>query len=137
MTKMRIEDAARAWVDSFNEYPTNMIAKLMNADPDDWQEVTDPGEYGQDRYDAIYDGLPMWGMMWAFSDPCDSDYWMERDGLKALSAAGFRVFYSDEFGYFFGIDGAGYDFYEAHWIPLYKARGLHWHDETADTVAAQ
>lgn len=27
-----------------------------------------------------------------------------------------------------GIDGAGYDFYEAHWIPLYEARGLHWHE---------
>ena len=22
------------------------------------------------------------------------------------------------------IDGAGYDFYEAHWIPLYNKRGL-------------
>ena len=26
------------------------------------------------------------------------------------------------------IDGAGYDFYESHWIPLYKARGLQWHE---------
>ena len=38
----------------------------------------------------------------------------------------------EEFGYFFGIDGAGYDFYEAHWTPLYKARGLHWHDERTE-----
>ena len=22
----------------------------------------------------------------------------------------------------------GYDFYENHWIPLYKARGLQWHE---------
>lgn len=27
-----------------------------------------------------------------------------------------------------GIDGAGYNFYEAHWLPLYNARGLQWHD---------
>lgn len=25
--------------------------------------------------------------------------------------------------------GAGYSFYTEHWIPLYKARGLKWHDK--------
>ena len=35
-------------------------------------------------------------------------------------------------GYFFGIDGAGYSFYEEHWIPLYKARGLQWHKENEE-----
>ena len=39
----------------------------------------------------------------------------------------FRIFEHDDFGYFFGIDDAGYDFYAAHWIPLYKARGVQWH----------
>ena len=37
-----------------------------------------------------------------------------------------------EFGYFFGIDGAGYSFYEKHWIPLYKARGFQWHKENEE-----
>lgn len=37
-----------------------------------------------------------------------------------MSQCGFRIFRSEEFGYFFGIDGAGYDFYEAHWIPLIR-----------------
>ena len=45
-----------------------------------------------------------------------------------MSECGFRIYYSEKYGYFFGIDGAGYDFYEAHWIPLYKARGLKWHE---------
>lgn len=72
--------------------------------------------------------LPMWSTMWQFHDPCDT-YWIEeQNGIEALSQCGFRVYYSEQFGYFFGIDGAGYDFYEAHWIPLYKARGLKWHD---------
>lgn len=76
-----------------------------------------------------YDMLPMWGTMWSFSDSCDN-YWLEEgDGIKALSECGFRVYESEDFGYFFGVDGAGYDFYEAHWIPLYKARGLKWHKE--------
>ena len=49
-----------------------------------------------------------------------------------MSNCGFRIYESEEFGYFFGIDGAGYDFYESHWEPLYKARGLHWHDPQAE-----
>ena len=28
------------------------------------------------------------------------------------------------------MDGCGYDFYLEHWVPLYKARGLKWHDES-------
>lgn len=48
-----------------------------------------------------------------------------------MADCGFRIYESDDFGgYIFGIDGAGYDFYDAHWIPLYKARGLRWHKES-------
>lgn len=72
--------------------------------------------------------LPMLGTMWSFGDRCD-DWWLEEDnGIRAMSDCGFRIYESEEFGFFFGIDGAGYDFYEAHWIPLYRARGLQWHD---------
>lgn len=77
-----------------------------------------------------YGGLPMWGTLWQFGDSAD-DWWLEDgDGIQIMSDCGFRIYENEEFGYFFGIDGAGYDFYEAHWIPLYKARGLQWHDET-------
>jgi len=78
---------------------------------------------------VIYDtDLPMWGTMWSFGDSCD-DWWLEEDdGLRKMSDCGFRIYYSDEYGYYYGIDGAGYDFYEYHWVPLYKARGLQWHD---------
>ena len=76
-----------------------------------------------------YDLLPMWGTMWSFGDSCD-DWWLSNgNGIDMMSACGFRIYEHEEWGYFFGIDGAGYDFYEAHWIPLYKARGLRWHDE--------
>lgn len=83
--------------------------------------------------DSYYTGLPMWGTMWSFGDSCD-DWWLEEgEGIKIMSQCGFRIYEHEEFGYFFGIDGAGYDFYEAHWIPLYKARGLQWHDEMEET----
>lgn len=78
------------------------------------------------------DLLPMWGTMWSFGDSCD-DGWLEiDDGIALMSRCGFRVYESEEFGYFFGIDGAGYSFYDEHWIPLYKARGLKWHDPATE-----
>ena len=49
-----------------------------------------------------------------------------------MSDCGFRVYQHEEWGFFFGIDGAGYDFYSEHWIPLYKRRGLQWHDPAAE-----
>ncbi len=70
--------------------------------------------------------------MWSFSDSCDNWWLEENGGIQAMSECGFRIYYSEEFGYFFGIDGAGYSFYEAHWIPLYQARGLHWDDENEE-----
>ena len=84
-----------------------------------------------DMESEYYGELPMWGTLWQFGDSAD-DWWLEEgDGIRIMSECGFRIYEHEEFGYFFGIDGAGYDFYEAHWIPLYKARGLHWHDEEA------
>lgn len=81
--------------------------------------------------------LPMWGTMWAFGEQLDND-WLDgkycENGLQAMADCGFRIYEQEDYGYIFGIDGAGYDFYEAHWIPLYKARGLHWHKEESDVV---
>ena len=79
-----------------------------------------------------YDVLPMWGTMWSFNDTCDN-YWLDnKAGITLISQCGFRIFKSEEFGYFFGIDGAGYNFYEQHWLPLYDKRGLSWHDPKTD-----
>lgn len=37
------------------------------------------------------------------------------------------AFETDDGDVLLGINGAGYDFYESHWIPLYHALGLEWH----------
>ena len=181
MTKGKtISEAAHDWVREMNSYPQDMIQTLMEAHPDDWNEVTKPrrydrvyildmperdinqddnkstSEYGEitevtstgegDLYAVELDDgviievtdedievqrdgyLPMWGWLWSFGDSCD-DWWMdEDDGIRKMSDAGFRIYEHEEWGYFFGIDGAGYDFYREHWIPAYRARGLKWHD---------
>jgi hypothetical protein len=70
--------------------------------------------------------LPMWERMWMFSHFTDNWWLEELNGLQLMADCGFRIYEIEE-GYIFGIDGAGCDFYEAHWIPLYNARGLRWH----------
>lgn len=91
----------------------------------------DSGEQAQEESDNFevvdHGGLPMWGTLWTFSESFDN-HWLENGGLEKMANCGFRIYEQEDLGYVFGIDGAGYDFYEAHWIPLYKARGLQWHD---------
>ena len=70
--------------------------------------------------------------MWQFGDSSD-DWWLEeQDGIRKMSECGFQIYHHEDWGYFFGIDGCGYSFYDEHWIPLYKARGLKWHNTTTE-----
>lgn len=77
------------------------------------------------EHDSI---MPMWGTMWSFKDICDTEWLKSDEGLQTMSECGFRIYETDN-DYYFGIDGCGFDFYESRWIPLYKARGLKWHDD--------
>ena len=84
-----------------------------------------------DEFELVHEGyLPIWGTVFSFKDNIDNDWLSDRfgeNGLRKMAECGFRVYEQEDFGYIFGIDSAGYSFYDAHWIPLYKARGLHWH----------
>lgn len=119
------------YIDSENEYGeiTEINDDIYSVELNNGEEI----ECVEDDFEVCHDDLlPMWGTMWSFGDNID-DYWLEeKNGLELMSRCGFRIYQSEEFGYFFGIDGAGYDFYEDHWIPLYKARGLHWHKESEE-----
>lgn len=97
----------------------------------DSSKYPDPVTVFEDEFEVQRDdGLPMWGTMWEFKDICDQQ-WLENN-LQAVANCGFRIYESEDYGYLIGIDGAGYDFYEAHFCPLYKARGLHWHEENEE-----
>ncbi len=122
---MTIQEAARKWVGEFNAIPQEVIVKLMNSG-DEIEEITPMTD---EQLEDLEGFLPMWGTMWSFGDALDN-YWLEnKGGLEAMARCGFRVYTQEDYGYIFGIDGAGYDFYEDHWIPLYQERGLHWHEE--------
>lgn len=116
-----------------NEYQTE--AEVLSVDRENETARIDVNEdedvevsiHDLNREDDDY--LPMWGTMWTFGSTME-DYWIEEQGgLEVMADCGFRIYETDELGYLFGIDGAGYSFYEDHWIPLYKARGLKWHRE--------
>lgn len=66
---------------------------------------------------------PMWGTMWEGKDAFGDSWWM-------CVAAGMNVYRIPQMGEFgsevyIGVDGAGYNFYGAHWIPL-RAAAAYW-----------
>lgn len=79
-----------------------------------------------------YTTFPMHPTMWSFGESLDESWLDNEDCLQAMSECGFRIYEHEEFGYVFAIDGGEYDYYERHWIPLYTARGLQWHEEEVD-----
>jgi hypothetical protein len=114
--------------------------EVVRKSPDiaDTYEIAINGDYknpvnvSESDFEVQNDGyLPMWGTMWAFGEQLDND-WITGEfcesGLQAMADCGFRIYEQEDYEYIFGIDGAGYDFYDQHWIPLYKARGLEWHN---------
>lgn len=128
VTPPSIGDRVNVW---FDEYYGDGEIVGYDQDHDTYSIHTDDDTYievSPESMQVLYDDvLPMWGTMWTFGDMMD-DVWLEEDkGLQLMADCGFRIYHQEDFGYIFGIDGAGYDFYEAHWVPLYKARGLRWH----------
>lgn len=58
----------------------------------------------------------------------DTDEESETFGVQMVGETGIMAQTIDD-ELILGINGAGYDFYDSHWIPLYNALGYEWHDE--------
>lgn len=148
MNKLTLDQAVKKWVWEFNAIPLKLIKKAYPNFVDEVEILTTNKECGNcgskdivknedgelycqhcNNDDDVFDmyGLPMWDTVWTFGDSLDND-WI-RKNLDVVADCGIWVYESEELGIFFGIDGAGYDFYEQHWKPLYKARGLKWHSK--------
>ena len=72
----------------------------------------------------------MWGTIFEAKDNTIKD-WILNDYEKIITEAGFTIIDLSrenegeyETGVFLGVNGAGYDFYDQHWIPLYKIFGV-------------
>ena len=67
-----------------------------------------------------------WSTLFAPKDSCDLRWF--RQNADSVARLGFYIFDSEDWDILLGIDAAGFDFYEAFWIPLYRLRGLKWHE---------
>ena len=122
--------------DRVYDYISNAYGEIIDRADDDYTILLDNGDTAvraADDFSVERDStFPMWGTMWAFGNAID-DEWLDGEYLgshvQEMADCGFRIYESEDYGHVFGIDGAGYNFYEAHWIPLYKLRGLKWHKE--------
>ena len=72
----------------------------------------------------------MWSTLFEAKDNTIKD-WILENSDKIINEAGFTIIDLSrenegeyQTGVFLGVNGAGYDFYEAHWIPLYKIFGV-------------
>jgi len=150
---MNEKEACELWVRrDFSMIPVSLIEKAYRDDYYDEIEILAPTledyreEYKKDNDDCVSDcdecgwddeclisyqennpRISMWGWVFVPDDPCDQE-WI-REHASIVAECGFIVYETDEIGVYLGVNGAGYDFYEAHWLPLYRARGLKWHDE--------
>jgi len=137
------------WVErDFSNIPTDLIEKAYKDSYYDEIEILAPTfedfkkEYREENqcevecdecidetcleaYEEENPKIPMWGWVFVPNDPCDQE-WI-RGHADKVAECGFIVYETDEIGVYLGVNGAGYDFYEAHWLPLYRARGLRWH----------
>ena len=125
--------------DRVYSYTFNKSGEVSDLDPDEETATVelDNGTIATCDLDQLerddYARFPMWSTLWSFSCSYDEDW--ARSHLEEMAACGFRLYESEDYGLVFGIDAAGLDFYEAFWIPLYKARGLRWHDEAEEKEA--
>lgn len=118
-------ECARCWIhEDFDDIPERLVLNQVDACEhfEFFGIDCETEEYG--RVDA-----PMWGTYFTPNTRLDAD-WIEANA-REIANLGFTVIYEDGELFGLGIDGAGYDFYEAHWIPLYRLRGFRWHDEGA------
>lgn len=119
--------------DNFEAFPTyDLRCKYESSWFEDWyyeglMDGEDTDEEAEiDTYGMTHE--PMWSTWWIPSAYI-RDWIVEHK--EEVAKCGFTLIFDAEDSELFalGIDGAGYDFYGAHWIPLYRAYGLKWHDE--------
>ena len=124
------EDNDRYYIQSGEDFEQEQ-RELLEEDPE--YEVEEEREYYDIEDAEVYElkDPPTWG--WCFN-PTDS--WIEdwiKNNSYTVSKLGFDILEHEETGdIFLGLKSGGLDFYEAYWIPLYKAMGLKWHEEETE-----
>jgi hypothetical protein len=121
---MTIDEAVRKFANDFNNVPTQLITEVYKNNPDGLLCLNSEDFMDDD----FYSYWPCaWGTMFSPRD------WTDREWIKnhvdEVEKCGFTVFECEYYEILLGLNSAGYDFFEAHWKPLYLSRRLSWHDE--------
>lgn len=107
-------EACKEWIEKhFDAIPTQLIEKAYENCIDEI-DILAP----QDEDTPIF---PAWGWVFHPSWQCDEE-WIRENAERIAKECRVIIYETDEVGVFIGIDGAGYDFYESHWLPLYRLR---------------
>ena len=86
----------------------------------DWLDINYEGEINDYFHESEH--YPMWNTMFEARDSWLND-WIS-DHVDELYELGIGVIEGEgDLNHMLFFSGCGYDFYEAHWIPLYIARG--------------
>jgi hypothetical protein len=121
----------RRWVTTTKYEAAERLVTGFSAIPTEWVKIV------AQQTGAEFYGI-MWGTMFLVNDPVDkrriqvllqpvAEEEDELYGSEEVGTTGIFAFAIDE-EVVLGINGAGYDFYEHHWIPLYEALGYAWHE---------
>lgn len=112
-------DAFPSWV--VTEQPDFYEKWSFMATLDEEEAEEQEEEYG-------YTHEPMWSTWFIPNDLCIRRFIEENP--EEVMDCGFTLIYdSDEDLFAIGVDGCGYSFKDTHFMRLYDAEGLHWHDE--------
>lgn len=111
------KEAVQQWMGEWSHVPAQVVELIGEQE----------GELNRLTAQEPECGYPVaWSTMFSFKNSLDEE-WAEKN-IQAFEEVGIVVYDVPYYGIVFGIDGAGYNFYEEHWIPLYEARGLQWHE---------
>lgn len=102
-------------------------AKVIDVYEDEFEVEFNSVVVSYDKVETCFESLlPMWNTLWEITNSSDVSWVMKN--LEVVAKCGFRIYEdTNNRSILLGIDSGGYDFYKAHWIPLYEARGLMWH----------
>ena len=125
MEKLTLEQAVKLWINrDFSAIPTLLIKRAYKDNPEELELLS--SDYPELDYPSG------WGYL--FHPECSLDEQWIRENISIVQDCGILVYDTEETGILLGIDGCGYSFWESHWIPLYKARGLSWHSEEEEVI---
>lgn len=124
------KEAAKAWI---SQDWNTIQSYYLNKDMFSCYKLVDDDE-SVEEFDGYYDiGEPMWSYWFEPKDSTDLNKLNEMS--DEVAALGFVLIIDNEDGsvWGLGIDGAGFDFYESYWIPLYDLFGFRWHAQHGET----